>query len=393
MTADPSRDRHETGPELRRILERFDVGVVVRRMILGFRLLPAYRRFDWRVDRGAVVRWNVDLLLRWMMNGTPPDEYVLSELHEFVRARAIAGQPIEDGILVYRRGARMFWDALLDLVHKEDRPLLVAQSDTVWSYLEAYLDIVVDVFAQAYADQEDAPSTAGDRRACALFDRLCAQLPITIEDRDRATRLGFDLSAPFCPFTAQLVGASVARHADLAARLRTVAVLAFTEGVRVSGLTSPGFDWAVFLTDPRLLLAQDPPTGRVCIGPAADSLRALTAIAAGSGRRGRVSAEDFLPQLLLADSPGVADRIVRRVFARLEGTDTTDLAVTLRCLAVNGFDSTATAAALPVHRNTLLYRINRIEKLTGLSLKDQQDRTLVLLAVMWETAPCAHGPV
>jgi hypothetical protein len=59
----------------------------------------------------------------------------------------------------------MFWEALLDLVHKEDRPLLVAQSDTVWSFLEGYLDIVVDVFAQAYADQEDAPSTAGDRRA------------------------------------------------------------------------------------------------------------------------------------------------------------------------------------------------------------------------------------
>jgi DNA-binding PucR family transcriptional regulator len=38
-----------------------------------------------------------------------------------------------------------------------------------------------------------------------------------------------------------------------------------------------------------------------------------------------------------------------------------------------------------VHRNTLLYRIAGIEKLTGLSLKEQRDRTLVLLAVTWET--------
>jgi DNA-binding PucR family transcriptional regulator len=62
-----------------------------------------------------------------------------------------------------------------------------------------------------------------------------------------------------------------------------------------------------------------------------------------------------------------------------------DLADTLRCLAANGFDNAATAAALPVHRNTLLYRIGRIEKLTGLALSEQRDRTLVLLAVIWET--------
>jgi DNA-binding PucR family transcriptional regulator len=43
-----------------------------------------------------------------------------------------------------------------------------------------------------------------------------------------------------------------------------------------------------------------------------------------------------------------------------------------------------------VHRNTLLYRLNRIEKLTGLNLKEQQDRSLVLLACMWETSPVRH---
>jgi hypothetical protein len=49
---------------------------------------------------------------------------------------------------------------------------------------------------------------------------LCARLPVTVEDRDRAARLGFDLAAPYCPFTAQLAGASALGHADLASRLR-----------------------------------------------------------------------------------------------------------------------------------------------------------------------------
>jgi PucR C-terminal helix-turn-helix domain len=377
------RDR-EPDTRLRRVLEGFDVGVVVRRMEVGFSSLPAYTGFPWPVDRGAVVRWNVDLTLRWMINGTPPDDYVRSELHELLRARAIAGQPIEDGILVYRRGARMFWEALLDLAADDDRALLLAQSDTIWGYLEDYLDLIVGAMAQAYADQRDSPSTAGDRRARALFDRLCARLPVTLEDRDRAARLGFDLAAPHAPFTAQLVAGSVAAHADLAARLRALGALAFTEGVRVAGLTQPGFSWAAFLDDPRLVLAQDPPTDRARLGAAADTLRALVAIAAGTGRRGRVRAEDFLAELLLADSPGIADRIAARVFLPLEKPENAELAVTLRSLAASGFDTAAAAAALPVHRNTLLYRVARIEKLTGLSLRDQRARTLVYLAVTWE---------
>jgi hypothetical protein len=309
-----------------------------------------------------------------------------------MQARAAAGQPLDDSVLVYRRGARMFWEALLDLASEDDRSLLIAQADTVWGYLEDYVDMVVRVFAQAHPDQEDSPSTVGDLRARALFDRLCAQVPVTSEDRDRAARLGFDLAAPACPFTAQLVGAPVAGHAGLAARLRTAGALAFTEGLRVTGLMSPEFGWTAFLADPRLLLAQDLPASCARLGAAAESLRALTAIAARSGCRGRVSAEDFLPELLIANSPEVADRIVRRVFGRLERTGPMDLAVTLRCLAAHGFDSAATAAALPVHANTLLYRISRIEKLTGLSLKEHRDRALVLLAVMWETISGAERP-
>lgn len=378
-------DDGKSDSDLRRVLGRFDVGVVVRRMEIGIRQLPAYSRFFWPVDRGAMVRWNVDLTLRWMINGTPPDEHVLSDLHELMRARAAAGQPLDDSVLVYRRGARMFWEALLDLAGEDDRSLLTARADMVWGYLEDYVDMVVRVFAQAHPDQEDSPAAAGDLRARALFDRLCAQVPVTIEDRDRAAGLESDLAAPACPFTAQLAGASVADHAGLAARLRTAGALAFTEGIRVTGLMSPGFGWSTFLADPRLLLAQDPATPRARLGVAAENLRTLTAIAARSGCRGRVSADDFLPELLVAETPEVADRIVRRVFGRLERADPMDLAVTLRCLAAHGFDTAATAAALQLQVNTLRYRISRIEKLTRLSLTEHRDRTLVLLAVTWET--------
>ena len=306
-------DRRGPGPELRGVLERLDPGVVVRRMEAGFAQLPAYTGFRWPVDRGAVVRWNVDLLLRWMVNGTPPDEYVRAELHDLLRERAIASQPIADGILVYRRGARLFWEALLDLSDDAGRAVLTAESDTVWEYLEGYLDLIVRTLAEAYGDHQDSPAAAGDRRARALFDRLCARLPITVEDRDRAARLGFDLAPDSCPFVARLRGAKTSAHTELAARLREAGSLAFTEGVQVVGLAPAEFDWRGFLADSSLLLAEAPPTPRPRLGPVTDGLRALIVIAARAGRRGRAKADDFLPEMLLAESPDTSHRIAQRV--------------------------------------------------------------------------------
>ncbi|MGW1617727.1 PucR family transcriptional regulator [Streptomyces sp. NPDC002172] len=74
--------------------------------------------------------------------------------------------------------------------------------------------------------------------------------------------------------------------------------------------------------------------------------------------------------------------MTRRVFGPLAGGDG-ELTATLACLAENQFDSASTAAALHMHRNTLLYRIKQIEKLTDLDLQGHSDRTLVWLAVTW----------
>ena len=100
-------------------------------MEAGFLQLPAYVSYQGAVDQVALVRWNVALILRWLISGSAPDDYVRSELHELLRARAVAGHPIEDSILVYRRGVRMLWEALLDLSRDEDRAVLTAEADMI----------------------------------------------------------------------------------------------------------------------------------------------------------------------------------------------------------------------------------------------------------------------
>jgi DNA-binding PucR family transcriptional regulator len=66
--------------------------------------------------------------------------------------------------------------------------------------------------------------------------------------------------------------------------------------------------------------------------------------------------------------------------ATVYGPLTGELARTLTALVEHGFDKSAAAAALPVHRNTLNYRVAQIEQRTGLDLRAPRDRGLAWLA-------------
>ena len=119
-------------------------------------------------------------------------------------------------------------------------------------------------------------------------------------------------------------------------------------------------------------------------GPAVTPMSmSIAAFADGTDRSGLVTARAFLLHLLLAQSPQIADDIVARVFGGLDSNENADLVATLRCLAANSFDRGATAAELFIHRNTVLYRIQRMQKLSDLDLQNPLDQALVCLAILW----------
>ena len=66
--------------------------------------------------------------------------------------------------------------------------------------------------------------------------------------------------------------------------------------------------------------------------------------------------------------------------ARIYGPLTPELERTLDLLVEHSFERGSTAAALPVHRNTLRDRINRISELTGVDLGQAEGRGLAWLA-------------
>jgi len=269
---------------------------------------------------------------------------------------------------------------LLESCLAGQRDSLMHRVDMMW----AFLDVALQTITTAFADQRDLPSSDGNSRARALFARICAQSLPALEDIDRAERMGFPLAGQHSPFVAAIDAGSAAAHANLAARMRAAGALAYADGHRVAGLTHPGFEWPAFLADAALILAIQPPTSQAELADAVSNLHDLVTLAGRAGRRGRIRPDDFLTEIMLVNSPQLAERIMQRVLGRLNAEDSSrTLSRTLRCLAAHGFDRAATAAALPAHRNTLHYRVSRIEKLTGLDLSRHAHREMARLAVIW----------
>ena len=74
---------------IRRIVERVDLDEFTERVLDSFWERPEYQRFrPLREEVRDWVRWNVQLVIRWLVDGTPPAESDLERFRE--RARTLA---------------------------------------------------------------------------------------------------------------------------------------------------------------------------------------------------------------------------------------------------------------------------------------------------------------
>ena len=372
---------------LRQLVERIDLDDQVERVQRALEQMPEYRGFvegrSTDGDRGpAGIRWNLEAFLRWATHGGAPAAAELEQLRQLIGARAAEGRPPEEGLAVYRRAMRAGWEAVLESADERERAALGG----AFELLLEWLDIVSQAFEQAYAEERETLVSRQERRARWLLERVL-EGGHGADDQRLAEALGFELSAGYRPLVAAVSGGSAAQQLQLAALLRDQGVLAASEGRRVAGLAHGpvdvgrlGFGGALILCEGA---GEEQPAD--ALAEALADLRAVADLAEGSGERGRIDAEAWLPELLLVRSPRLAQRLRDRVLGPLEDAGRGDLVLTLELLARHGFERAATAAALAVHRNTLIQRVARIEQLTGLDLDDADDRGLV-----WLAARCAR---
>jgi len=348
------------------------------------RQIASYERLSDAVSEAGVLdtcKRNLRLWHQWLASGGEPTPAALDELRESVRVRADAGVPLEDLLHAYRIGGRLGWQILRRHAGPDEQHVLLDAAEL----LILYLDLLSEVVTQTYLTERERLVSEEERGARELIERIVDGTPLTIDERELAQRLEMPLRDRYVPFAATIPGASPRRHAALAARLRGDGRLAVTEGDRVFGLalTAPGAD--DLGEGPRALLALADETRRAELASAREDLQLLVE----HGRRARscgvLTPASHAIELLLARSPRIAAALRARVLEPLaRGGEGADLVHTLRTLVRCDFDRAETSRALHVHRNTLGYRVRRIEQLAGIDLDRPRDAACVYLALTTE---------
>jgi hypothetical protein len=368
------------GEVVRRIVGRTDLDQYADRLLDTFWDRPEFQQLHPpREQVRAWVRWNLELVNRWLIDGRPPSDSELEVFREHARARAAAGTPADIVPANFRSGARFAWRSLLDAATDEERPALLESADLLFEYV----DRVTGIYAEAYEEvAKSSASTAEEAGARALLRRIAADDAPLPEDRQLAERIGFKLDRASRPFVIAATRQPVEYHAELSAALRRRGALAASEGRRVAGLGGSAPIWDGLELHPRAIVARGPTAIGGERGRALDELRDAVEVAIRRGDRGEINVENYLAEVLLLRSPRIADQIAGRIYGPLGP----DLEHTLDVLAQNNFDRARTAAALPVHRNTLRDRINRISAITGVDLDSAYGRGLAWLAWLQRSA-------
>lgn len=341
----------------------------------GYRAAGVVPRDDlWRSCRDNIARV-LELLAAAVEDGAAGDLDGPSydAARETGRRRAEQGLPLDDVLRSFRIGGRLIWD---DLVDAGESTLEAREVREIGTRLWEVVDETSAVVAATYHQHERRLVRADEQQRAELWEGvLSGRARDPGFAHDAALLLDLPAAGDFLVVAAPTLDL---RRADARLAPHGTAWVRRTEGV--VGLValrddSPGEALAALRS---VAASDDVPVGvsTVVAGLAAVEQgfrEALLALRAQGGTPGLAPLDERLPEALLLSSPTVATRLVARwvdPLLVLPAAEAVVLIDTVTAWVAAGGSATATAAAVPCHRNTVLNRLRRVEALTGVDLTD-----------------------
>jgi hypothetical protein len=305
--------------------------------------------------------------------------------------------PLETALRAYRLAGALLWEGIADVIaerHPEDVALLVAGAHRTLAMIDQLSTSVTDSYHRAQRGLRDTDLEQAHRTLDALLD---GRTPDPRRVARAAARLGLPESGRYVvvavPSTAVPATGAVWRVRDevglgvLPLTTEDLGEVAARLGPLVRGPAGIGL----------------PVDGPAALGAARRSaelaLRCAEAEARAGDRPPVVRLDQRLPAALVAAQPELAGQVRQVVLGPLLALERGERETLLETVAVwlaCGGSTARAARRLFCHRNTVLARIRRVERLTGRRLGHPREAAEVVLALeavrLARAAEASGGP-
>ncbi|MGJ5749627.1 PucR family transcriptional regulator [Streptomyces puniciscabiei] len=305
------------------------------------------------------------------------------------RLKAAQGIPLAALLHAYRLAGRFVWDRLLAAaVDEESTVQLLHMASGIWAAIDDYSSAAADAYRATLEEQSRRDTTA---RSMMLTTLLDGRAGTSASAWEIARVLDLDRQGPFLVVCAE-VHDGVEPLPSVRSRLRAAGI--GSEWIQPIGawvgLLSLPHEQAVAHAVDRL---SDLALTRVGVSraftspvnaPAAWRQAQLAVQCLPHGTGGTHLYGSAPVSLLAAASPDMAREVARTVLGpllALHPREQATLLDTLQAWFTAGGSTTAAAGRLHCHRNTVLYRLNRVAELTGRRTTDAASAAELYIAL------------
>jgi hypothetical protein len=298
------------------------------------------------------------------------------------RRRAEQGMPLAVTLRGYRIGGRFVWNVLVRSSDRSApaREALLQAAEVIWAVIDDYSEALSDAFRDAIADQTRRDTQVRTAVLGSVLDGSLGDGPGLWE---AATMLGLPHQGTFVVVaaeTTQTIDEPLPR-VEQALRGRDVASVWRLDADLQIGILTLQREAVIAQVCTQLA---DLATARVGVSQRFSSLEGapqalrqarVACLAAAPRSRDVVRYEQEPVAVLLAGAPEAGNAFAQSVLGPVLAQPSVDREVlvgTLRAWFARSGSASAAAAQLFVHRNTVRYRLRRVEELTGRSLADPE---------------------
>ncbi len=376
------------------LLDRTDeIGDALALKLLATEPIYAQAGPDMHAELRASCREHVQRGVRTMAGLAAPGEEAVHVWRETGRRRARQGIPMDAVVRAYSLGCRTLWECLLERWEQGDvevdEHLLLLAGQGIWRSMDVQTATLVESYRREHARLQ----LRDMQRQHSLLDGL-------VEGRgtdpafaqEVCEGLGLAGDAPLVCVVAPIDDPSTEPLHAPADQLERCGIDSHWHvradtyfGVVALGSRTVDQLWAVLepRVDGRVALVSVPEGVAGFASAYRLALRAADTLPEGSSQL--TTLEQRLPEVLLAGSPDVVPPLLREslgpVFA-LPPQQSSMLLDTLAAVLAHDGSPTHAARALFCHRNTVIYRMHRLESLTGRRIAEPRDKLLLSLGVL-----------